>query len=70
MRTDSICTKQNLIDHIERGNKVKYLFFWGHQKGNSNSITKSCFSQWYEASFELDGNEASRHLLTRSGGIW
>ena len=55
MKTSNIRTKKDLINHINCGDRVKYLFFWGHQKNNSNSITKSCFSQWYEASFELEG---------------
>ena len=49
-----IKSKQDLIDYINRGNKVKYLFFWGHQPNKDGAISKSCFSQWYEASFEID----------------
>ena len=54
MNVDRIRTKQNLIDYLNWGNRVKYLFFWGHQPKPDNSISKSCFSQWYAASFELD----------------
>lgn len=32
-----------------------FLFFWGHQPPRDGSISKSCFSQWYEAGFEVDG---------------
>ena len=53
--TNKIRTKQNLIDRINYGDRVKYLFFWGHQPNEDGSIGKSCLSQWYEASFELDG---------------
>jgi ribA/ribD-fused uncharacterized protein len=35
----------------------KYLFFWGHQPSKDGSITKTCFSQWWEASFTVDGTE-------------
>ncbi|WP_394420645.1 hypothetical protein [Tenacibaculum mesophilum] len=34
---------------------LKFLFFWGHQPNKDGSIGKSCFSQWWEASFEIDG---------------
>ena len=51
---NKIKTKQDLINSIDRGDKVKYLFFWGHQPNKDGSIGKSCFSQWYEASFELE----------------
>jgi ribA/ribD-fused uncharacterized protein len=49
-----IRNRSDLIEYVNHGNKVRYLFFWGHQKPKSG-ISKSCFSQWYEASFELDG---------------
>ncbi|MEL6496353.1 MAG: NADAR family protein [Cyanobacteria bacterium J06623_7] len=44
---------QDLTQYLAEGNRVKYLYFWGHQNKNG-SIGKSCFSQWYEAAFELD----------------
>lgn len=39
---------------IESGERLKYIFFWGHQPGR-NGINASCFSQWYEAPFIIDG---------------
>ena len=33
----------------------KYLFFWGHQPSKYGSITKSCFSQWWESPFTVAG---------------
>ena len=44
-----------LIEKFKAGEKLKYLFFWGHQPTPDGSITKSCFSQWWEAPFEVDG---------------
>ncbi len=49
-----IRNNNELIEFINQGNRAKYVFFWGHQKSKSG-ITKSCFSQWYESSFEIDG---------------
>lgn len=43
-----------LLDYINAGNSVKYMFFWGHQKPKSG-ISQTCFSQWYEAPFEKNG---------------
>jgi ribA/ribD-fused uncharacterized protein len=45
---------QALIKHIAQGNTVKYLHFWGHQQ-KGQSVDKSCFSQWFPATFVLDG---------------
>ena len=51
---NKIANKQDLINHLNHGNQVKYLFFWGHQPNQDGSISKSCFSQWYQAPFELN----------------
>jgi len=32
----------------------KFLFFWGHQTNEDGSISKTCFSQWWLSSFEVD----------------
>ena len=52
---NKIKTKLDLIDSINNGDRFKYIFFWGHQPNLDDSIGKSCFSQWYEAAFELEG---------------
>jgi len=31
-----------------------FLFFWGHQPNKDGSISKTCFSQWWLSSFEVD----------------
>ena len=33
----------------------KFLFFWGHQPNKDGSISKTCFSQWWLSSFEVEG---------------
>lgn len=36
---------------LQAGEKMKYLFFWGHRPKKDSSIGKSCFSQWFERAF-------------------
>lgn len=36
------------------GEKIKYVFFWGHQPPKTG-VTSSCFSQWYAAPFVVEG---------------
>lgn len=43
-----------LIETFEKGERIKYLFFWGHQKSKSGELTSSCFSQWWESPFTVD----------------
>ena len=51
-----IRTRRELEDYVNKGNKVKYLFFWGHTH-TGQAVTKACFSQWYGAPFSEDGKE-------------
>ena len=41
-------------DAFKQGKAADFLFFWGHQPHPSGKLTKSCFSQWWEHSFEVD----------------
>ncbi|SDM40654.1 NADAR family protein [Allokutzneria albata] len=34
---------------------AEYLFFWGHRPERDGSVGKGCLSQWWPASFEVDG---------------
>ncbi|MBF9220070.1 NADAR family protein [Hymenobacter ruricola] len=44
-----------LLDQLAQGQRLKYLFFWGHQPSRDGTITKSCFSQWWRADFVVAG---------------
>ncbi len=51
----NIRSREQLQDYVNQGNRVKFLFFWGHQE-KTGEITKSCLSQWYDAQFEEAGH--------------
>lgn len=44
---------------------MKYLFFWGHTPSKDDSVTKSCFSQWWKASFtkENETYKTAEHYM-------
>ncbi|MCG2615768.1 NADAR family protein [Terrimonas sp. NA20] len=44
-----------LIKKAESSEQIRFLFFWGHQPSKNGEITKTCFSQWWESSFTVDG---------------
>jgi ribA/ribD-fused uncharacterized protein len=44
----------DLRARFNAGERLKFLFFWGHQPGKSG-LAASCFSQWYAAPFMVDG---------------
>lgn len=47
--------KQSLIDNYPDPTSIPFLFFWGHKPSADGATTKSCFSQWWVAPFEVDG---------------
>jgi len=47
-------SKSALQTYVNQGHKVKYIFFWGHQQ-TKNTVSKTCFSQWYPAPFTEHG---------------
>ena len=50
----SFKNKEELLEFIRQGNKVEYIFFWGHRKPGTG-VSKSCLSQWFESPFENNG---------------
>ncbi len=49
--------KHDLIQKQLAGERLDYLFFWGHQPLKDGSIGKSCLSQWWPAAFRVEGIE-------------
>ncbi|WP_086930894.1 NADAR family protein [Agarilytica rhodophyticola] len=54
MKIIDIQNNQHLQEFVATKQHVKYLFFWGH-KEKLNQVSKSCFSQWYNAGFSVNG---------------
>lgn len=44
-----------LIACEEAGRRAKYLPFWGHRPQRDGSVGAGCLSQWWPASFTVDG---------------
>jgi ribA/ribD-fused uncharacterized protein len=38
-----------------RGERLKFLYFWGHQPERDGSVGAGCLSQWAPVSFTVDG---------------
>lgn len=47
-------TNKKIIERYNNNETLKFLCFWGHQPNKNGSIGKSCFSQWWEAPFEIE----------------
>ena len=47
---------EKIIQEYDEGQNLKFLYFWGHTPNKDGSIGKTCFSQWWKASF-VKGDE-------------
>ena len=46
-----------LVALTERGERIKYLFFWGHRPARDGSVGTGCLSQWWPSPFTVNGVE-------------
>ncbi len=55
MELKNIRSNTDLLASLSLGEEPKYVLFWGHRPSKDGSVTKTCFSQWYESGFDVDG---------------
>lgn len=51
---------------------LKFVFFWGHESSKSG-VTASCFSQWYESPFVIDGQRyptAEHFMMAKKAALF
>ncbi|MBK7001814.1 MAG: NADAR family protein [Rhodoferax sp.] len=63
---------EGLRSRFNAGEHLKFVYFWGHQPGRYG-ITASCFSQWYGASFVVDGQRyptAEHFMMAEKASIF
>lgn len=48
-------TREELIEHLERGGTADYFFFWGHTPEVEGAVDASCLSQWFPRAFTDGG---------------
>ncbi|MFJ5558493.1 NADAR family protein [Streptomyces sp. NPDC093250] len=53
--TETIGSREALIEALATGTRVKYLHFWGHRPLTDGRIGASCLSQWWPSPFTVDG---------------
>jgi ribA/ribD-fused uncharacterized protein len=51
----NIRSLEDLLVATQRGDRPKYLFFWGHTPPVDGSVSKACFSQWFPSPFIVNG---------------
>ncbi len=51
----TISTRGELIELLDQGKSFEYLPFYDHRLPADGSISETCCSQWFPASFKVDG---------------
>lgn len=54
MKTHDARSLEDIRSSNAAGDRINYLFFWGHTPAAMGTIGKECLSQWYDASFTVD----------------
>jgi ribA/ribD-fused uncharacterized protein len=54
MNIKDVRSREDLISILDKKERCKYVFFWGHKKSSNGETTKSCFSQWWMSDFVVD----------------
>lgn len=44
-----------LCERFNKGERFAFVHFWGHRPRADGRPSNSCFSQWFESPFQLDG---------------
>lgn len=69
----TIATVDELRTAIAQGLTPKYLTFWGHQPRPDGAIGAGCLSQWWPATFVVDGIEfatAEHYIMWRKAMLF
>lgn len=53
--TTDVRDVESLIAALRRGERFRYLMFWGHQPPRGGGVGRGCLSQWWPAEFTVDG---------------
>jgi ribA/ribD-fused uncharacterized protein len=66
-------TVTDLFAARARGDRIKFLFFWGHQPERDGSVGAGCLSQWWPAPFTADGHvfaTAEHYMMWRKATLF
>lgn len=63
---------QTILKRYDSGESLEFQFFWGHH-GKPDRVTKACLSQWFPASFEVDGDKyncAEQYMMAEKARVF
>ncbi|MFE0028607.1 NADAR family protein [Amycolatopsis sp. NPDC059021] len=63
----------DVVNRVRQGERVKFLFFWGHRPERDGSVGRGCLSQWWPAAFAVDGRTfatAEHYMMWRKAMLF
>jgi ribA/ribD-fused uncharacterized protein len=69
----SVGSVADLIAAQAKGDRIKFLFFWGHRPERDGGLGAGCLSQWWAAPFTADGVEfatAEHYMMWRKARLF
>ena len=66
-------TRELIEDKFQRGERLKFIFFWKPTPAANGGLTKSCFSQWWDCKFTVDGVEyhtAEQYMMAQKAVLF
>ncbi len=64
---------EDLRARFNAGEQLEFVFFWGHRPAKDGAVTASCFSQWYEAPFTVEGQRyatAEHYMMAEKAALF
>jgi len=65
-------TTASIIERYNAGEQMNIIAFWGHTP-HPKKMTKACFSQWYDCSFELHGERyhtSEQYMMAQKAALF
>jgi hypothetical protein len=73
MENSSKYNIDRLLAKYNYGDKLKYIFFWGHHPRKDGTVGESCLSQWYDCDFVVDGyiyHTAEQYMMCQKAKLF
>ncbi|GAB2966091.1 NADAR family protein [Micromonospora polyrhachis] len=58
---------------VARGERIKFLYFWGHRPERDGRVGSGCLSQWWPAAFTVEGRiypTAEHYMMWRKAKLF
>ena len=66
-------TVADVAARVAAGDRVKFLFFWGHRPRADGRVGPGCLSQWWPSPFDVDGvryDTAEHYMMWRKAMLF